>query len=301
MTTASRVSTIKKKSVSGKELNTSDSSFTSSPPWNKNKLLLNSRAQQSTLLPINSKDIQELFKYQQSLQTSLASELPKNNILSPEVSTRQTSLESSCITSDQTSSDYTASNNPYDNPLVKKLKKASVIQNIRKFTESSSEFYSTDSDSNSFFPLSESSNQESDNIKDGYGCISANDDDKIKYPTYEQRFHWSENIDHRSPWVRHRAKEIWENANELFKFSDLNKKESLLQNIPLDETNINTEFNNDINTSIDENDEIIFKIAEKLCKSLPDYKSTSNQWLKNNDLKWTLMYQKLVKYGLIDN
>jgi len=112
----------------------------------------------------------------------------------------------------------------------------------------------------------------------------------------EHRFHWSENIEYCSPWVRHRSKEIANHVNKLF---EAKKKSEILEN---DSKKIQTDLKSEIIDKdcgeIDNN--ITYEIASKLCDTFLKHDETNvlnNQCLSDKHFKWSNLYQKLINYG----
>jgi len=122
----------------------------------------------------------------------------------------------------------------------------------------------------------------------------------------EHRFHWSENIEYCSPWVRHRAKEIADHVNGLGLF-EVKKKSEVSEN---DSNKMHKELKSEVVHHEDTeeiNDDITYKIASKLCNTFLKHDET-NVWNNNNqcpnyqclndeNFKWSKLYQKLINYG----
>jgi len=112
----------------------------------------------------------------------------------------------------------------------------------------------------------------------------------------EHRFHWSENIEYCSPWVRYRAKEIADYVNGLY---EAKKKSEILEN--------NTEkIHEDLKSELvhedcsETNDDITYEIASKLCDTFLKHDETNmskNQCSNDEHFKWSKLYQKLINYG----
>jgi len=112
----------------------------------------------------------------------------------------------------------------------------------------------------------------------------------------EHRFHWSENIEYCSPWVRHRAKEIADHVNGLF---EVKKKFEVSKN---DSNKVHKDLKSEVvHEDRDEiDDDITYKIASKLCDTFLKHDESNmsdNQCPNDKHFKWSKLYQKLIHYG----
>lgn len=112
----------------------------------------------------------------------------------------------------------------------------------------------------------------------------------------EHRFHWSENIEYCSPWVRQRAKEIANHVNGLF---EVKKKSEESEN---DSEKIHKDLKSEVvyEDCGEIDDDITYKIASKLCDTFLKHDETNvsdNQCPDGEHFKWSNLYQKLINYG----
>lgn len=112
---------------------------------------------------------------------------------------------------------------------------------------------------------------------------------------FEAIFHWSENIEHRSPWVKDRSIEIANYVNGLFETKERETSKSGSNDVSKD---IETEVVSEDCGETDDN--ITYEVASRLCDALVKQnetkKSERNPCSPDEHLKWTHLYQKLVKY-----
>lgn len=120
--------------------------------------------------------------------------------------------------------------------------------------------------------------------------------ESVKYHTFEHRFHWSENIENHSPWVRQRTKEITDHVNGLFETQKHNISEKDSESIS-QFSKAETAVENPSET--DDDDGITYEMASALCNSFmePDKRNAPENQCSSDELKWTRLYQKLVNYG----
>jgi len=113
----------------------------------------------------------------------------------------------------------------------------------------------------------------------------------------EHRFHWSENIEYCSPWVRYRAKEIANHVNGLF---EAKKKSEVPEN---DSKKIHKDLKPEVvdkDCGEIDDDIITYEIASKMCDTFLKHDETNvsdNYCLKDEHFKWSNLYQKLINYG----
>lgn len=127
---------------------------------------------------------------------------------------------------------------------------------------------------------------------------------RFQYCHFQHRFHWSENIENGSPWVRHRTKEIFDHVNSKGLF-DAQRQETLSNGpgeISLGSTS---------DTACDDCDEtcgyITYEVASKLCGSLKKHNNNNNNNIiisesrcpLSEHFKWTKLYRELVNHGAL--
>lgn len=131
--------------------------------------------------------------------------------------------------------------------------------------------------------------------------------DRPVYRQFEHRFHWSENIEQSSPWVRQRTKEIFNHVNSLLDTQNRDMSRSGPR-----KTSGNSEANvvrgNCVGGETDDDDDsgvITYEIARKVCDTMMKRDETEDKVLSpqcqcssnNGCFKWTELYTKLVNYG----
>lgn len=123
-----------------------------------------------------------------------------------------------------------------------------------------------------------------------------------KYRQFEQQFHWSQNIEHCSPWVRQRSKEIYNHVSGLLEQRKTEVSEELSEEISNDLFAENQETDIVRDESSITNDGITYEIASKLCNTFikhDETNTTENLCSCDDNFKWTKLYQKLVNSQLI--
>lgn len=124
--------------------------------------------------------------------------------------------------------------------------------------------------------------------------------ESTKYRKFEHRFHWSENTENRSPWVRQRTKEITDHVNGLFETQEHEMSGKNSEDVCQEDSK--TEITREDNGETDDDDDgITYEMASAFCDSFfgPDNVDTSKNQCSSlsNGLKWTRLYKKLVNYG----
>ncbi|VVC38300.1 Hypothetical protein CINCED_3A018916 [Cinara cedri] len=121
--------------------------------------------------------------------------------------------------------------------------------------------------------------------------------------TFEHRFHWSKNIEYRSPWVEDMSREILNHVNkpELFgaqRQEILEHDDKGVSGIEILEAD---SIHNDCTSETD--DSITYAVASKFCDTLMKHcnKTTDEtpkcQCSSDEHYKWTKLYEKLVNCG----
>ncbi|XP_003246208.1 uncharacterized protein LOC100569697 [Acyrthosiphon pisum] len=237
----------------------------------------------------------------QSFHRSSSTRTPLN---SPPIgeSTHQTIFQSNQkpLSSYYSSSQFTSSDDFLNNnPFVNRLRNPSVAQKYGHsyFDTNGSSTDSRNANFDTFFPESSTT---ADSFFDNLESrVERKPSIKMqsKYIS-EHRFHWSENIEYCSPWVRQRAKEIADHVNGLGLF-DVKKKSEVSEN---DSKQIHKDLKSEVvNEDSEEiNDDITYKIASKLCDTFLKHDETNtsdnNQCPNDENFKWSRLYQKLIHY-----
>lgn len=128
-------------------------------------------------------------------------------------------------------------------------------------------------------------------------------------PVYRQfvhRFHWSENIEHSSPWVRHRTREIFNHVSKLLETQKRDTSEIGGQKT-FGNSAANAVRGNGVVGETDDDDSamVTCELASKLCDAIVKHDETGGKVLSpqrqcsRNDgrFKWTELYTKLVNRG----
>lgn len=117
--------------------------------------------------------------------------------------------------------------------------------------------------------------------------------------TFHHRFHWSENIEHCSPWVETRSREIFNHVNGLL---EARKQEIFEYDSADDILQTNAVRENDCTASETDDNSITYEVARQFCDTLIKQDKTADdtsncQCSSNEHFKWTKLYEKLIKYG----